>query len=123
LIEAAAEGRRFAVVTTTPALVGSIERAVGRLGLLGAFAGVALTRGDAAAVMSDENRLFRELHAAISALVNAGGVEAIVIGGGPLAEAGRRLAATWPLAIVEPVPTAVRRLARLLTLHDPEPQR
>jgi allantoin racemase len=49
LAEAAAGGRRFAVVTTTPGLVESIARAVARLDLTASFAGVVLTNGDAQA--------------------------------------------------------------------------
>jgi allantoin racemase len=108
----AAQCRRFAVATTTPALVSSIERAVVRLGIGGCFAGVALTRGDAIGVTNDPDRLFDELQAIISRLMATDDVDAVVIGGGPLADAARRLASALSIVIVEAVPAAVRHLTR-----------
>jgi Asp/Glu/hydantoin racemase len=60
----AAGGRRFAVVTTTPALVGSITAMAERLGLAKQFAGVELTEGDAATVTGDPMLLPGALEAA-----------------------------------------------------------
>lgn len=118
LREAARDGRRFAVATTTPALVDSIVRTVTRLGLLRTFSGVVLTRGDARAVTGAPDLLLAELDAAICRV--EAGVDAVVIGGGPLADAASELAARWSVAVIEPVPTAVRHLARLLA-GFPEP--
>ncbi len=112
--EAARSGRRFAVATTTPDLVAAIERTVERLGLKSRFAGVALTRGDAMSVTGSPDRLVAELAAAIDSAGSGAEPAAVIIGGGPLAAAARRLARDRPLAIIEPVPAAVRRIAALL---------
>lgn len=102
----AAGGRRFAVVTTTPDLVGSIIAMAEDLGLTEQFAGVALTEGDAVAVTRDATLLPHALERAGRRAIADWAVAALVIGGGPLAEAARGLA--FPgVAIVEPVPAAV----------------
>lgn len=102
----AAGGRRFAVVTTTPDLVGSITAMAEDLGLAAQFAGVALTEGDAVAVTRDATLLPHALERAGRRAIADWAVAALVIGGGPLAEAARGLA--FPgVAIVEPVPAAV----------------
>lgn len=114
LREAARGGRRFAVATTTPLLVASIERAVARFGLTEAFAGVMLTRGDAAAVTGTPAVLRDELGRVLDGLDAGTGIDAVVIGGGPLADAARSLAAGRSILVVEPVPAAVRAIAALL---------
>lgn len=106
MAEAAAGGRRFAVVTTTPALAESIAEAAARYGHAARFAGTWVTEGDPAAVMADPDRLTAALQTACRRAVE-GGAEALVIGGGPLALAARRLAGTLPVPLIEPVPAAV----------------
>lgn len=101
-----AGGRRFAVVTTTPDLVGSIGAMADRLGLARHFAGVALTEGDAAALTGDASRLPRALEAAARRAMATWGVSALVIGGGPLAVAARKLLLPG-VDIVEPIPAAI----------------
>ncbi len=114
----AAGGRRFAVVTTTPDLVGSITAMAEELGLAGQFAGVALTEGDAAAVTRDATLLPRALEQAGRRAIADWGVSALVIGGGPLAEAARGLALAG-VAIVEPVPAAVAAAMAALKARSP----
>jgi len=106
MAEAAAGGRRFAVVTTTPALVPGIAATAARHGHA-RFAGTWVTEGDPAAVMADPDGLTQALGAACRRALE-GGAEALVIGGGPLALAARRLAGTLPVPLIEPVPAAVR---------------
>lgn len=114
----AAGGRRFAVVTTTPDLVGSITAMAEALGLADQFAGVALTEGDAASVTGDAARLPYALEAAARRAIADWGVAALVIGGGPLAEAARGLALAG-VAIVEPVPAAVAAVMAALGRRPP----
>jgi len=104
--EAAAGGRRFAVVTTTPDLCDRIAATAARHGH-GAFAGTWTTPGDPAALTADADALVRALGAACRAAICEGGAEAVVIGGGPLARASRALAGTLPVPLIEPVPAAV----------------
>lgn len=104
-------GRRFAVVTTTPGLIRAIARAVDLYGHETNFVGTFLTEGDPAEVMADPDILVSALERACRSAVLDGGAEAIVIGGGPLAEAARTLAAPSGVPVIEPVPAAVH-LAR-----------
>lgn len=113
MAEAAAGGRRFAVATTTPDLVGSIAALAARYGHAG-FVGTYLTPGPPGPLMADPDRLAEALLEACLRAVAEGGAEAVVIGGGPLAVAARRLAGQVPVPLIEPVPAAVRlSLARL----------
>lgn len=104
--EAAQGRRRFAVVTTTPALRDRIAATAVRHGHAG-FIGTWVTPGDPAALTADAAALFRALadgcHRAASA-----GAEAVIIGGGPLAEPARALSDVVSVPLIEPLPAAVR---------------
>ncbi|MFN5509762.1 MAG: aspartate/glutamate racemase family protein, partial [Burkholderiales bacterium] len=115
MAEAAAGGRRFSVVTTTPRLVDSIGARARAYGHGERFLGVRLTPGDPALLMADPERLVGALEEACRAAIEIDGAEAIVIGGGPLAVAARALQGRFRLhgeaaavPIVEPIPAAVR---------------
>lgn len=112
MAEAAEGGRRFAVVTTTPELSGSIATTAAGYGHAPFFAGVVLTEGEPSRLMSDPDRLTEALHAACRRAIDERGAEAIVIGGGPLARAARTLAALLSCPVIEPVPAAVRLAIR-----------
>ncbi len=112
--KAADGGRRFAVATTTPDMVAHIERGVAALGVGGQFEGVFLTEGNAIAVTGDADRLVRELARALAAIAARTRSAAIVIGGGPLADAAKALQAPSGVEIVEPIPVAVQRLLVLV---------
>lgn len=113
MAEAARISPRFAVVTTTPDLVGAIAARAASEGHAD-FAGTWVTPGDPATVMADPARLIAALATACQRAIAEGGAGAIVIGGGPLAVAARALAGSLPVPLVEPVPAAVRlTLARL----------
>jgi Asp/Glu/hydantoin racemase len=104
----AAEGDRcFAVVTTTPALVDSIAATAAKHRHTG-FLGTWTTRGDPAELTADSLRLEARLAEAVEAAVRESHAEAIVIGGGPLAQAAHALAATAPVPLIQPIPAAVR---------------
>lgn len=112
MAEAAEGGRRFAVVTTTPLLRDRIARTAAGHGHLG-FLGTWITEGDPIALTNDPDALQNALATACLEAVD-GGAEAIVIGGGPLAEAARALVGTTPVPLVEPLPAAIRlSLSRL----------
>ncbi|ASP20035.1 hydrogenase expression protein HupH [Antarctobacter heliothermus] len=118
IAEAAALAPRFAVVTTTPQLVGRIDLAAQRASHDG-YAGTWVTPGDPQQLMSDASALTDALLAACQrACAEAerdGALGAIIIGGGPLAVAARTISADAPVPLIEPVPAAVRRL--LATAH------
>ncbi len=111
LTEAASFGP-FAVVTTTPGLVGSIARMAADCGHGGLFRGVFLTDGDPTELTADPPALAEALEAACLRARDEAGVAAVVIGGGPLATAARRLSATLAFPVVEPLPAALRAARR-----------
>lgn len=111
---AAARIGRFSVVTTTPALVGSIRALAERYGQDARLAAIRITEGDLVFVMADGDRLYAALQATCEAAMRDDGIDAIVIGGGPLALAARRLRETVSLPIVEPIPCAVEHLLAAL---------
>lgn len=120
MAEAAAGGRRFAVVTTTPDLIRAIARRAEAEGHAG-FAGTWVTPDDPASLMDQPEALRAALLKACLRALDSGGVEAIVIGGGPLALAARALIGVVPVPIIEPVPAAVRlaiRRHRAAALHE-----
>jgi Asp/Glu/hydantoin racemase len=112
--EAALEGRSFAVVTTSPGLVASIDGMAERLGLAAHYVGVELTAGDPVALTADAVRLEAALAEAIDRVIGGRRAEAVVIGGGPLAAAARALAPRFSVPIIEPIPAAVRALGHAL---------
>jgi Asp/Glu/hydantoin racemase len=114
MLEASANGRRFSVVTTTPALVCAIAARAEALGLCREFAGVQLTEGDPTELTYRPSELILRLELAVGRAIAEDRAEAVIIGGGPLAAAARELAPRFDVPIVEPIPTAVKRLARQL---------
>lgn len=108
---------RFAVVTTTPALIDRIGQRAERLGHRAAYAGCWVTGGDPVDLTAAPDRLCRALHGAcLAALADEPSIGAIIIGGGPLAEAAETLAASVPVPVIGPIPAAMRLLlARLAT--------
>jgi allantoin racemase len=118
LLEASQGRRRFAIVTTTPDLVPSINAKAERLGCAESYAGVVLTSGDPVALTADALRLEAALHAAIEEAIFGLRAEAVLIGGGPLAAAARGLAPRFRVPLVEPIPAAVRWLQRELATRE-----
>jgi allantoin racemase len=105
MLAAARGGRRFAVVTTTPDLSAAILAGARRAGHDG-FAGVWLTQGDPVALTADPARLVPALRAACDAAIAEGGAEAVIIGGGPLAEAAEALRGSIAVPLIAPIPEA-----------------
>lgn len=117
LAEAGEGGRRFCVVTTTPDLKATIERTARRYGHAENFTGVWLTPGEPAALMNDPARLVEALRNACLQAIREADVEAIVIGGGPLAVAARNLKDNIGVPLIEPVPCAVRLALKRAEQH------
>lgn len=107
MAEAGAGGRRFAVVTTTPALVAAIGRRAEAYGHADRLIGTYAAAGDAAALTADPEAAAAAL-VALCLEAQRRGAEAVVVGGGPLALAARILASRAPLPVVEPIPAAIR---------------
>lgn len=105
------DGRAFAVATTTPALRGRIDALMA--GGPGRYLGCHVTEGEPAALMADAAALDRALMAAVRRAA-AAGAQAVIIGGGPLAQAAQRLQPDSPVPLIQPVPEAARAMAALL---------
>ena len=105
---AAQGGRAFAVATTTPALR---ERIDALMQEQPGYLGCHMTDGPN--VMNDPDALDRALLDAVMRAA-AAGAQAVIIGGGPLAQAAVRLAPLSPVPLIQPVPEAARAMARLL---------
>jgi Asp/Glu/hydantoin racemase len=110
ILEAAAEGRRFGVATTTPALIAVIAERVCELGVAELYTGIRLTPGDPMALVTDPPLLIEALAEAVRESIEQDGAEAVIIGGGPLGQAAIALAPRFTTTIVAPIPAAMRRL-------------
>jgi allantoin racemase len=121
--EAAAGGRRFAVVTTTPALKSAIAARAGSLGLGGQLASVRTTEGPPQALMADRQRLIAALERAARCAIAEDAAEAIIVGGGPLAAAAQELRSRLPCPVIEPIPAAVRWMNARLGAELPREDR
>lgn len=106
--EAGSSGRSFAVVTTTPGLVGAIEAAARAYGHGRTLRGVVLTEGDPHAAMADHERLVEALAKACAHAIDTLSVQALVLGGGPLGVVAQALSDRFSIPIIAPVPAAVR---------------
>ena len=107
-------GAPFAVVTSTPDLVGPIDALMHQHGGSVPFLGTFVPRDlDAAAFMSHPDDLDAVLLAQID-LAIAAGARQIIIGGGPLGAAAERLGPRVPVPLIHPIKEAMRAcLARL----------
>lgn len=111
---AAAGGRRFSIVTTTPDLHASITGMARDYGHRAGLASLRITPGQAEVVMADPTAMIRALVALALACRDEDGAEAILIGGGPLAAAAEAVAEATGLPVIEPVAAGVAlALARM----------
>lgn len=111
--EAAEGGRRFAIATTTPLLDTAIAARVAASGHEAQFIGNFFTPGDAYAAVADPAVLETLLEGAVGQAI-AAGAQAVIIGGGPLAQAAVALRHRFDVPIIEPIPAAARLMDRLL---------
>jgi len=114
MLEAARGGRAFAIATTTPGLKDSIDKRAASLGLGGQYRGVYLTRTPPLELAGSPEQLREELAEAVARAIEDGGAEAVVIGGGPLAIAARSLTPRFGVALIEPIPAAIRSVVAAL---------
>jgi Asp/Glu/hydantoin racemase len=118
IAEAAAGGRRFGIVTTTPGLVGPIEGLVRELSFGRCFTGVRVPDGDPLALAEDKSRQEQALALLVRDCIEVDGAEAVIIGGGPLSAAARALRGQFAMEVIEPVPAAMRLVLRLLGIQS-----
>jgi Asp/Glu/hydantoin racemase len=108
--EAAAGGRSFAIVTTTPALAEAINGLVAATGLGALYTGMRLTQGDPMALAADADAVRIALGSLVSTCVEKDKAEAVIIGSGPLARVASQLRPLFGVPIIEPIPAATRRV-------------
>ncbi len=104
----AARHHKFSIVTTTPELVESIEASARAYGHANALVSVRITKGDPFQLTAHPAALEEALYQACLLALREDNARAIIIGGGPLASAARRLRPRIPVPLIEPVPAAVR---------------
>ena len=115
MLEAAENGRCFGVATTTPLLKAQIDALPDMLGLRRRYTGTRFADGDPHELMRDPARLRAALADAVEACIAQDGSNAVVIGGGPLGEVARELQPLFTVPVIAPIPSAVKRIIRLLT--------
>ncbi|NBE50248.1 aspartate/glutamate racemase family protein [Streptomyces boluensis] len=114
MAEAAADGRRFGIATTTPGLAAAIEARVEHLGHSARYTGIRLTPGDPLHLASTPEEMRERLAEAVEACVTEDGAEAVIIGGGPLGEAAQALRDRFPVPVIGPIPAACEEVRRAL---------
>lgn len=107
--DAATANRRFAVATVTPALVPSIDARAHDLGLAHLYCGTRVTP----TIPASPAALAEALAEAVTLCI-ADGAEAVIIGGGPLAQAASALQRQCPIPIIAPLPAATQSLLAAL---------
>lgn len=117
--EAARGGRPFGVATTTPQLRDSIDAAVAALGLAGAFTGCQIPCDAPLALAQQPLLQDAQLAKAVQACIQEDGAQAVVIGGGPLADSVPRLAPLFAVPVISPVEAAVRTALVALGVAGP----
>ena len=118
MLEAAEHGN-FAIVAPTPNLFDAITGLANSYGVGDKLSALLTTKTDAYVLMSQPEALVETLRGMIDEAVARGDVDAVVIGGGPLADAAKTLAANAPpYPIVGPVPAAARRIRKLILGED-----
>ena len=119
MAEAHALAPRFAVVTTTPELTARIGQRASDLGFGPAYAGCWITPGDPADLTADPDRLLIALRdAALASLAADPAIGALIVGGGPLAEAAQALAGNLSVPIIQPIPAAMRLVRSRIDHRD-----
>ena len=103
------------MATTTPLLKAKIDALPDTLGLRSCYTGTRFAEGDPNELMRDPARLRAALAGAVEACIAQDGAEAVIIGGGPLGEAARELQPMFTVPVIAPIPSAVRRIVRLVT--------
>lgn len=101
--KAAQMGRRFSVITTTPALQTSIEQTAQRYGHGCELASVRITDGEPEQTMKDPQNMAHLLLEVARQCIQQDGAQALLIGGGPLAIAARTIGQAIDIPIIEPV--------------------
>lgn len=107
-------GRRFGIATITPGLEASIAQSVADLGLSAQFSGTRIPPGVPQTLAGDPALLRECLAQAVEQCIAIDGAQAVVIGGGPLAQAAGELAPRFAQPVISAVDAAVEEALALL---------
>ena len=105
---ASGQPRRFGIATTTPGLEASIAQSVADLGLSACFSGTRIPPGEPLALAALPELQRERLAEAVAQCIELDGAQAVVIGGGPLAEAAQWLAPRFAVPVISPVAAAMQ---------------
>ncbi len=112
-------GRRFGVATTTPGLDAAIAGAAAHYGLGALFTGCRISKDDPLLLAADPALQVERLAAAVHACIAQDGAQAVIIGGGPLAQSAAELEARVAdfggVPVIAPVAAAMRAVAAQLS--------
>ncbi|WP_169798718.1 aspartate/glutamate racemase family protein [Falsihalocynthiibacter arcticus] len=123
MAKAAEGGRKFSIITTTPDLKQSIERTAFRYGYTNRLVAVHITIGDTNTVMGNKNMMSKALLQIAHQSAQNDGVDAILIGGGPLASSADQIASESSLPIIEPVLEGILlSISRVLGSKNTKPE-
>jgi allantoin racemase len=114
MLAASDKGRRFAVATTTPELVASIDARAAELGLAKLYTGTRVTTEDPNKLVAEPGRLVEALREVVSTCIERDKAEAVIIGGGPLGNAAAALTPMFTIPVIAPIPVAVSRILDLV---------
>jgi allantoin racemase len=118
LLEAAAGGRRYAVVTGGAHLDATLRGLAAHYGVARGLADIVFLDPPLAEVAQAPDRFLPEFQAAVDELARRG-VQAVLIGGGPLSGIAARLRPPPGTTIVDGIAAAVRRALHLLDAPQP----
>lgn len=108
--EAAKDGRAFSIVTITPdqGLIESFSLRAEELGYADQYRGVTVTEGDPKELVKDADALDAALTGAVERSIANDGVQAIIMGGGPLSAPAMRIQDRFEVPLVIAVAAATR---------------
>lgn len=108
--EAALNGRAFGIVTVTPDedLIRSFREKASSLGYEDQYRGTQVTLGDPIELVKSPELLDAALAKAVKAAIEQDGVEAVIMGGGPLSASAIRLQPQFDVPLVVAVSAAAR---------------
>ena len=118
MLEAASAGRRFAIVTLGATLIELLQRLAARYGVADRLAAVEIVAAPFVDVASDPDRHRELLVGACRDLIDTKGVDAIVLGAGPLAGMAGKIAGEVDVPLFDPIVCAVRRAEGLADRTD-----
>ena len=121
MLEAAEQGRRFGVATTTPELAAAIQARADALGLAALYTGIRTTPGDPHVLVAEPEALHQALASVVTSCIAEDHVQAVVIGGGPLGQAAKLLAPGFSVPVIAPISSAVHRVVALVSQHEGTP--